>query len=379
MKAEIKNQYIPLFGDAEAEAVYAYMKSGGWITEYKKTEEFEQEIAKFLGMPYCSAVNNGTISLVIALLAVGVKPGHKVLVPDMTMIATANAVKLIGAIPVFVEIDLGTQCMMLSQARSFLQDNRASAVIYVTFNGNAERSVERYTDFIKECREIGTAVIEDSAQSLGSQYSDGTWIGTKADITSFSFSVPKIISTGQGGCLVTNDKELYNKVEKIKDFGRVAGGIDIHDTFGINAKFTEVQAVIGLEQLKTISWRIQRKKEIYDRYRQNLFGMKTGFFYNLETKKRTPWFVDFMASGVGHPEIRIKLMEFLKANEIGYRAVYPVVSSQKAWDGCVIGRQKTYNADYYSKNCLWLPSSFNLTNEDIDYVCDKIREFYGIR
>ena len=105
---------------------------------------------------------------------------------------------------------------------------------------------------------------------LGSFFPDGQHIGTKGLIGSFSFSAPKIISTGQGGALVTNDDDLAQKLRKLKDFGRSSGGNDIHDSIGFNFKFTELQACVGLEQMKKLPSRVERKKEIWLKYKEQL-------------------------------------------------------------------------------------------------------------
>ncbi len=110
-------QIEPIYGDEEINALVNYMKSGGWLTEFKKTEEFEQRIAETLNVKYASAVNNGTISLTIALLALGIKRGDDVLVPNLTMIATPNACKLIGANPILIDVSPEDLCMDLEEAK----------------------------------------------------------------------------------------------------------------------------------------------------------------------------------------------------------------------------------------------------------------------
>jgi perosamine synthetase len=185
-------QYEPLFNIPDLNTNFvSYINSGGWMTEYKKTEEFENKIKEFLGVKYCSVVNNGTISLSLALLAGGIEPGDEVLVPNITMIATANAVRLIGAIPIFVDISPDTLCMDLYDAFNKLT-SKTKALIYVTLNGRSQQPVHM-SNF---CITHKLLYISDDAQSFGSCYSDGSKIGTNGDISSFSFSMPKIITTG---------------------------------------------------------------------------------------------------------------------------------------------------------------------------------------
>ena len=122
----------------------------------------------------------------------------------------------------------------------------------VSANGRYPR--EDLEEYINLSKENGLILIEDAAQSLGSIYPDGSHIGSKGSVGSFSFSMPKIITTGQGGALVTNDDEIAKKIRKLKDFGRSKGGLDVHDSIGFNSKFTEMQAVIGIEQMKKLSF-----------------------------------------------------------------------------------------------------------------------------
>ena len=143
--------------------------------------------------------------------------------------------------------------------------------MFVSANGRYPAS--EITQFEKLAEENNIILIEDAAQSLGSFYPDGRHIGCAGRVGSFSFSAPKIISTGQGGALITSDDELARKLRRLKDFGRSGGGNDIHDSIGYNFKFTELQACLGVEQMNKLEWRIRRKKDIYSLYKQKLAGI----------------------------------------------------------------------------------------------------------
>ncbi|RMD48637.1 MAG: aminotransferase class I/II-fold pyridoxal phosphate-dependent enzyme, partial [Alphaproteobacteria bacterium] len=242
-------QMRPLFGEEEKRALAEYMEEDGFLTEFRRTRAFEEAIAAFTGARHCIVVNNGTVSLTLAAIACGVGHGDEVIVPNFTMIATPNSVKLIGAEPVFVDVEPGTLCMDIEAARAAITP-RTRAIILVNANG---REPDAGIDaFVALAEEHGLALIEDSAQALGSRYRDGTHMGLKGRVGSFSFSMPKIITTGQGGALITDDDELAARLRRLKDFGRASGGNDIHDEIGWNFKFTELQAVVGLEQMKKL-------------------------------------------------------------------------------------------------------------------------------
>jgi len=358
---QLIHQVAPSLDEREVDAVSAYLRSGGWLTEFEKTVEFEDLIAKSVGARFATVVNNGTISLSLALLALGVGPGDEVLVPNLTMIASPNAVTFIGARPILVDVAEEDLCMDLGQAKR-KTTAATKALMYVNLNGRG-KYLSQFESF---CRERGLFLLEDAAQAMGSSTGQ-RFHGTFGHIGSYSFSPHKIITTGQGGALVTNEEKLYTRVEKLKDFGRLQGGSDIHGEFGINCKFTDVQAVIGIEQIKKLPTRIERKRQIYRTYRELLKDVPGLVFIDTDLHEVTPWFVDIY---VKDPEA---LQKFLKIRNIGTRRIYPPVHSQRLF-------QLAESFPVSEKYCamgLWLPSSLSLTQEQIEYVCWHIRSFYS--
>lgn len=359
-------QMRPWFGAEEKQALCEYMNEDGFLTEFKRTEKFEGMIAEFTGAKHCIVVNNGTISLTLAALAVGIEAGDEVIVPNYTMIATPNSVKMFGAKPVFVDIKRDTLCMDIERAKEAITP-RTRAIMLVSANGRYPKcGIE---SFVELCREKNIALIEDAAQSLGSFYPNGKHMGTMGLVGSFSFSMPKIISTGQGGALITNDDEVASKLRKLKDFGRSGGGNDIHDTIGYNFKFTELQACVGIEQMKKLESRIARKKEIYRLYEKGLQNVKGIELFKQDLNCTVPWFYDSLC------ERRDELQEFLKQNNIGTRIMYPPINKQVAYQ--ISGEHKISNL--IGEKGLWLPSFTQLKNEQVSYICEKIREFYGVK
>ncbi len=357
-------QMEPWFGEEERIALDNYMKAGGWLTEFKQTQKFEQMVCDYTGAKHCFVVNNGTVSLTLATLACGIKAGDEVIVPNFTMIATPNSVRLFGAIPVFVDVEPETLCLDFKKMKEAIT-TKTKAVMLVSANGRYPKvGVEA---FVKLAKENNSVLIEDSAQALGSFFPNGKHIGTMGDVGSFSFSAPKVISTGQGGAIITNDDDIAYKLKRLKDFGRSGGGKDIHDTIGWNFKFTDLQAVIGIEQMKKLQWRVDRKKEILKQYKENLKDVMQVKFFDQDLENTTPWFIDVFV------EDREKLITFLKENNIGTRLMYPPVNKQKAYQ--VPGEHPVSNM--VGKKGLWLPSASQLTNEEIDIICKKISIFYS--
>src|SRR3989344_4134381 len=324
------SQIEPWLGVEEQNAVFEYMKSGGWLTEFKKTREFEKMIADYVGSKYCSVVNNGTVSLSIALMALGIGKDNEVIVPDYTMIASANAIVLAGAKPVFVDISKENLCLDLELVKKAVTE-KTKAIMLVTINGRH--------------------------------------LGTFGAIGSFSFSMPKVITTGQGGALVTDDEELYKKILNIKDFGREKAGVDYHETMGYNFKFTDLQSVIGIEQMKKLEWRVERKKEMTRLYENLLKDINGLSFIKTNTENTSPWFIDILVE----PEKREGLIRFLEEKGIGTRPFYPAIHTQPPYNWV---EGSFDNSEYISKRGLWLPSSSFLKDEDIEYICNSIKEFF---
>ncbi len=354
-------QMEPSFDEKERLAMDRYMSSGGWLMEFEKTREFERMVAAYTGAAYCSAMPNGTISLVAALLACGVKPGDEVIVPDYTMVATPNAAELIGAKAVFVDIEPDTLCMDFEGMKHAVTE-KTRAVIFVSINGRSPANLEEFTVF---CKGHNIWLVEDAAQSLGSRCG-GRHLGTFGDIGSFSFSVPKVITTGQGGALITNNEELAGRIKKIRDFGRAGGGSDHYLVKGWNFKFTDLQAVIGIEQMKKLPGRIARKKEMGAVYQENLQGIPGIRLVPTDLGQTAPWFFDILCRE------REKLYVYLKEHGIGSRVFYPPLHAEPAY-----GRKGDFPvAEKIAAEGLWLPSSITLKDSQITYICNTIREFY---
>lgn len=356
-------QIQPWFDEKENLALNKYMKEDGWVTEFRKTQEFEQLIADYTGAKHCIVVNNGTISLTLGALATGINVEDEVIIPNYSMIATPNSIKLFGAIPVFADVEAETLCLDIEEVKKTIT-SKTRAIFLVSANGRYPKvGIEAFVDFAKENNLI---LIEDSAQALGSFYPDGTHIGRKGLIGSFSFSTPKVISTGQGGAIITDNDEIAEKIRRLKDFGRSEGGNDIHDTLGWNFKFTDLQAVIGIEQMKKLPWRVDRKKDIYRFYKELLWDVDQIRFFDQDLEHTSPWFIDVLADN------RNNLQKYLKKQGISTRAMYPPINKQKAYN--ISGEHSVSNL--IGEKGLWLPSASQLSNKEITQICSSIIEFY---
>jgi len=356
-------QMRPLFGEEEKRAICEYMDEDGFVTEFQRTEQFERMIAEYTGAKHCVVVNNGTISLTLAAMAVGVQAGDEVIVPNYTMIATPNSVKMFGAVPVFVDVEPETLCLDIDKVKCALSQ-KTKAIMLVSANGRYPKA--GISAFEELARSRNLLLIEDSAQSLGSFYPDGRHIGRAGMVGSFSFSAPKIISTGQGGALITDDDLVAAKLRRLKDFGRSGGGNDFHDSIGYNFKFTELQACIGIEQMKKLPARVERKKEIWRRYARNLADLSCVKLFEHDLDRTSPWFIDSTV------ENREGLIAHMKAAGIGTRIMYPPINKQIAYQ--VEGEHHVSN--FIGQKGLWLPSAVQLSDQEVDRICHAINDYY---
>lgn len=356
-------QMRPWFGAEEKKAVCDYMDEDGFLTEFRHTEIFEKLIAEYTGSKHCIVVNNGTISLTLAAMACGVGAGDEVIVPNYTMIATPNSVKFFDAKPIFVDVEPDALCMNIAETEEAIT-KKTKAIMLVSANGRYPKAgIQEFEELAKK---HNIALIEDSAQSLGSFYPDGRHIGAAGDVGSFSFSAPKIISTGQGGAIITNDDEIAERVRRLKDFGRSGGGNDIHDNIGYNFKFTELQAVVGIAQMEKLTWRVERKKEIYSLYRKLLKDVKQVQFFDHDLNCTTPWFIDVIVDN------REQLQQHLKENGVGTRVMYPPINQQRAYQ---VGGNYPI-AEWVGENGLWLPSMSQLSDQQVSKISNCICDFF---
>jgi len=358
-KTEHIMQHRPTFEKEEAEATYKYMLEDSFITEYKKTEELEKMITKYLNCKECIMTTSGTCAIILSLMSLDLQIGDEVIVPNYTMIATVNAIKMLKLKPVIIDVDKDTYTLNLENIKKNVT-NKTKAIIHVSLNNR----YKNMTELVEYCNTNNYYLIEDSAQSLGCRI-NGKNLGTFGNIGCFSLSSPKIISTGQGGFCVTDNEVLAKKMRMIKNFGRRESGKDNFEVFGINLKFTDLQAVIGIEQMKKMDYRVKRMREIFDLYYNELKDI-------IEIRaplndEWIPWFVDIFT------DRREELVVFLKKHKISTRPVYGEINKTKMY----YNKDIFENSNYVSKNGLFLPSYITLEDKDIKHICKLIKFFYN--
>lgn len=357
MKPIMQNR--PTFEKEEAEATYKYMLEDSFITEHKKTEELENMISKYLNCKECIMTTSGTCAIILSLMVFDLNIGDEVIVPNYTMIATVNAIRMLKLKPVIIDVDKDTFTINLDTIKKNITD-KTKAIIHVSLNNR----YKNMTELVNYCNEQNFYLIEDSAQSLGCRI-NGKNLGTFGNIGCFSLSTPKIISTGQGGFCVTDDPSLAKKMRMIKNFGRRESGEDNFEVFGINLKFTDLQAVIGIEQMKKLDYRVKRMREIFDLYYielKDIVEMKSPL-----NDEWIPWFVDIFT------DKRTELITFLKKHKISTRPVYGEINKTKMY----YNKDIFENSQYVCKNGLFLPSYITIKDEDIKHICKLVKFFFN--
>jgi perosamine synthetase len=272
------NQFEPWFDEEEKKELSKVVDSG-WLQESALTREFEKIYADFVGAKYAVATTSGTIAIFLALKAYGVGPGDNVIVPDYTAIGTLNAVALTGAEVTIVDIKLADANIDADEIEKAVTAD-TKAIIAVHING---RPAE-----IDRIRKIGKnhdiKVIEDAAQCLGSRY-NGTHLGTFAEMGCFSLATSKIITTGQGGMVVTSSPDLYTKLVQSTSIP------DWYEGIGFNFKFTDLQAAVGIAQFRKLAYRLKRRLEMHKLYRE-LLGKHVSFMKTDMAGGIVPWYDD---------------------------------------------------------------------------------------
>uniref|UniRef100_A0A6C0EPT8 Uncharacterized protein n=1 Tax=viral metagenome TaxID=1070528 RepID=A0A6C0EPT8_9ZZZZ len=361
----IKDKIIqtrPNFDINEANACYEYMKTGeNFVTEFKQTMQLEKMISEFTGSKYCSMTTSGTTALMLAFYSLNIGKDDDVIVPNYTMIASINSIKAVGANPIIIDVDPETGTITKEIIEAHITQ-KTKAILHVSLNNRTKN----LTDIVDYCKQQNIFLVEDAAQSLGC-FLNSKHIGTYGDIGCFSLSTPKIISTGQGGFLLTNNPEFYNKMNMIKNFGRKEGGSEIYEVFGLNLKFTDIQAVIGIEQMKKLPYRIKRMREMFDLYYSELSEI-TNCCKMIPplNDEWIPWFIDI------YVDDRDDLALFLNKHNIQTRITYPEINKTEMY----LNNEELMNSKYISKNGLFLPSHTLLKDSEIKYICEIIKLYY---
>lgn len=370
---------IPVSGPWITEREIAYVTdavTNAWYADHAVYHQrFEKAFAEYLGVEYTMALPSCTSAIHLALLALGIGPGDEVIVPDVTWIATAAPISYVGATPVFADIDPVTWCLSAESFEACITP-RTKAVSPVDLYGG----MPDWDAIIKIAAKHGIAIIEDAAEAVGSRYK-GRPAGSLGQIGVFSFHGSKTLTTGEGGLLATNDESLYARAQVLRDHGRRPGDRYFQNTeIAYKYKMSSLQAALGLGQIERVEELLTRKREIFAWYRERLaaldfLSMNSEASQTLNSYWMTTVIVD------AHCGLdKMALMAEMDRYGIDTRPFFSPLSSLEAYAHLAgVTQNVTRNRASYniSPRGLNLPSGFNLTETDVDYITDSIVQIFS--
>jgi perosamine synthetase len=337
----------------------------GWVSANGRfVNEFEKCFAEFCGCKYALSCSNGTVSLHLILAALGIGAGDEVIVPDLTYVATANAVRYCGATPVFADSQEGTFNIDPLQIEKKITSH-TKAIMPVHLYG-LPADMEKIMDIAEK---HGISVIEDAAEAHGAEC-NGKKVGQFGIATSFSFFGNKIITSGEGGMVVTNDEKLYQRMKLLKGQAVSPHKRYWHIDVGYNYRMTNMQAAVGLGQLEKISWHIAQRERVASLYKKYLDTYKEYVKLQEEPSgyRSVYWMNNVILSDKVLAE-RDKIMEKMEEKGIEMRPVfYPMHIMPPYHDDTA----SFPIAEKLAARGISLPSHAGLSEEDIQYVCDSL-------
>ena len=351
---------------------------GGYVTQ------MEEKLAVFLNVPNVAVCQSGTSALHLSLVEAGVKPGNVVIVPPLTFIAAVNPVKYQFATPVFIDCD-DSLCMDPMKFRSFCEEEcewdgeklsykgaTVKAIVVVHVFGNMA-DMESIMD---TARKYNLKVVEDATEALGTKYTIGKYrdryAGTIGDFGCYSFNGNKIITTGGGGAVTSNNPDIVNHLRFLSTQAKTDPHYYIHDEIGYNYRMTNLQAALGVAQMEKLPEFIRRKQKNYDLYKE--------LFYDFEYGKLMPfregtdsnrWFYSLC---INRNFIKTSMKDIviaLRKKGIETRPIWGLINEQKPYEGEVT--YKLEKAPYYAHRILNIPSTTQITKDEIKYVVNEVR------
>jgi perosamine synthetase len=348
----------PCLGDLEGKYVRDAVESGWLSGTGPYVERFEQSLADRTGRAHVIAVSSGTTALELALAGLGIGPGDEVIVPALTFAAPAAATLTVGATPVLCDVSTKDWTLDPDDVAAAITE-RTRAIIAVDILGHP-------ADFATLAR-FGVPVIEDAAQAHGAML-DERPAGSLGVVSVFSFFANKAITTGEGGCVTTDDPELAARIRLIANHGMTTDEPYVHRVAGRNARMTNVTAAIGLAQVQRWTELVDGRQRVSDRYRVAAPGIGT----RPVRPGVTP--ACWLHTAVVGRELRDRVVATGRAAGIDVRAIWPALPTLPLYQGhtprpCPV-------AEEVSASCLWLPTWSDLTDAEIDEVVEKVLRPY---
>lgn len=355
---------MPLLAGRELDYVTDAVKSG-WVSSLGSyVTRFEADFAAFCGVKHAICVANGTVALHLALVARGIEAGDQVIMPDLSFIATANATLLTGAKPVFCDVDADSLCIDPTKIEALITP-LTKAIVPVHLYGHAANM----TAIMEIAERHGLFVLEDAAEAHGSAVGQ-TRVGGLGHCATFSFYANKNLTTGEGGMITTNDAELAREIRFLRDHAMSPSKRYWHDRMGFNYRMTNLQAAIGCAQLEQVNEFLAMRRKLFEGYSARL-GDLQGLRLNREAPGTTNsfWMICAEFDGID-ADGRDAISAALRAKGVDTRPFFYPMSDMPYLDGPA----DTPVAHAVSARGINLPTYLGLTEDDLDTICDAVRE-----
>jgi perosamine synthetase len=339
-----------------------------WVSSVGKyVTEFEKQFAEFCGTDHAVTCSNGTTALHLALLVLGVKAGDEVIVPTLTYVATANAVVYCGARPVFVDGEPVTWNMDPDQIESLITTRTKGIIVVHLFGHPVDMD-----PIMEIARRHGLFVLEDAAEAHGAEYKNRR-VGSIGNAATFSFFGNKIITTGEGGMVTTNDRALADEIRRLKNHGMDPERKFWFATIGYNYRLTNLASAIGLAQLEKIDWHLKQRRLVARWYREFLSDVP-GLTWQAEMDwAHHVWWLFTVILDQRICLSRFEVIDRLMAYGVEARQiVYPITQLPPYQD---TARDHCYSvADRIVDRGIQLPTWSGLTRDDVDYICQCLKQ-----
>ncbi len=353
----------PSITKKEVEYVTAAIASG-WVSSLGEyINAFEQKFAEFCGTKYALTCSNGTTALHLALITLGIKPGDEVIIPDLTFVATANAIKYVGADVVIVDVEAETLCIDPVAIEKAITD-KTKAIIPVHLYGHPA-NMPAIMDL---ARKHNLVVIEDAAEAHGAEI-DGKKVGSWGHCSCFSFYGNKIITSGEGGMITTDDEVFYNRARYLRDHAMSPEKRYWHTEVGYNYRMTNLQAALGLAQLERVNEILEKKQEIFSWYEHALRDQPSIKLNRTSNgAKNVYWMILMEIEGITEQQ-RDEFMRSLRQLDVDSRPYFYPLSDMNDYPGT-----NTPVTHRVYKTGINLPSFFDMEKRDVERVCNAVKK-----
>ena len=343
----------------------------GYVADGPFNERFEKAFAEHAEIKYATSVSNGTSALEIALYAIGVSKGDEVILPSFTIISCVAAILRLGAVPILVDIEEESLNIDPTLIESKITTKTKAIMVVHIYGHPCDMD-----PIIQISEKYKIAILEDTAEAHGAEYK-GQKCGTIGDIATFSFYANKHITTGEGGMVVTSNKEYYERAKFYKNLCFEKEERFHHNDLGYNFRMSNIQSAIGLAQLENFEIVLEKKIRLGERYNKNLNDIK-----GLMLQREQPWaklvyWVYTIRIDSDFSFNAKDAMNFLTKHNIGTRPFFKGMHKQPIFNKMgLFNNLQLPNTDTAYKNGFYVPSGLKLTDEQVDYVCDKVRDLF---